>query len=271
MNAVIDSQRRRHGPIDHRHGTALHGRPSVPIRRWQLRLVQQAAPRPLLTADTISHLIKFVQTPTTYHTVNVSRRKPYTYCKEWRHHMNVDRKSSAARRYVVAIWIGLSASLAGCGAAPDSGADPSDQAREAVNAASDSDADPAPLDEHDQKMDSSAFETLGQDVASGGAHVGHATWFFTDSLPGSCDKAMNDSGHFVAIGRAGLGHGAYSSTCGRHIHVCNERNGRCVKVQVTDACPTCSHTTDLDMTPGAFESIAKLGGGPISVRWYFLP
>ena len=78
-----------------------------------------------------------------------------------------------------------------------------------------------------------------------------------------------------------------SSNCGRKIELTNTNNGKSVSVVVADACPTCLHEDDLDLSFAAFTSIATEEEGevpstfplvayccayshPVAVTWRFV-
>ena len=54
-----------------------------------------------------------------------------------------------------------------------------------------------------------------------------------------------------------------SSNCGRKIELTNTNNGKSVSVVVADACPTCLHEDDLDLSFAAFTSIATVEEGEV--------
>lgn len=61
-----------------------------------------------------------------------------------------------------------------------------------------------------------------------------------------------------------------SPDCGRWVTIVNENNGKTVSAMVADVCPTCTGNGEsIDLSVGAFESIADLSEGQVSIKWKF--
>lgn len=99
-----------------------------------------------------------------------------------------------------------------------------------------------------------------------GSHSGKATFYSVkkSGKPSCGGKADNDdmvvalSGH-----RMPKGHG---KPCGEKIKVKGKHGS--VTVKVVDTCPECGKN-DIDLSPKAFEKIAKKKDGEVKVRWSF--
>jgi expansin (peptidoglycan-binding protein) len=55
--------------------------------------------------------------------------------------------------------------------------------------------------------------------------------------------------------------------CGAEIEV--EKGGQTVIAKVTDRCGACA-SGDIDLSPGAFQKIARLDEGRVKVNWEFI-
>jgi rare lipoprotein A (peptidoglycan hydrolase) len=59
--------------------------------------------------------------------------------------------------------------------------------------------------------------------------------------------------------------GAVSTLCGVQAKVTNEKNGKSVVVTIADACPTCINSDSIDLSVGAFTTIATEEDGEVPV------
>ncbi|KAI9475419.1 MAG: RlpA-like double-psi beta-barrel-protein domain-containing protein-containing protein [Benjaminiella poitrasii] len=99
-------------------------------------------------------------------------------------------------------------------------------------------------------------------IEARGSMSGDATYY--DVGLGSCGDTNSNDEMVVALSSDLMGDSAGSSYCGKSITV-KSKSGS-VKVKVVDTCPGCSKE-DVDLSPSAFEKIAKLSEGRVSVTW----
>ncbi|KAI9478678.1 MAG: RlpA-like double-psi beta-barrel-protein domain-containing protein-containing protein [Benjaminiella poitrasii] len=98
------------------------------------------------------------------------------------------------------------------------------------------------------------------------SHSGHATYYSVKkSGKPSCGKKYDNDDLVVALSdkRMPKGHG---KPCGKKIKVKGPKGS--VKVKVVDTCPECSKN-DIDLSPKAFEKIAKKKDGRVKVTWSY--
>jgi len=58
--------------------------------------------------------------------------------------------------------------------------------------------------------------------------------------------------------------------CGKKVQVTNVANGKSVVVTIADACPTCDNSNSIDLSQGAFDTIADAATGLIKIAWKFV-
>eukprot|EP00026_Physarum_polycephalum_P023761 Phypoly_transcript_29267.p1 GENE.Phypoly_transcript_29267~~Phypoly_transcript_29267.p1 ORF type:complete len:128 (+),score=14.33 Phypoly_transcript_29267:53-385(+) len=96
-------------------------------------------------------------------------------------------------------------------------------------------------------------------VSSALGYSGQATYFYPGL--GACGWTNGNNDLIAAVNAA-----QYSGTCGRYATV-HGPNGS-VRVQLVDKCPGCAYG-DLDLSPAAFQKIAPLSAGRVSITWDF--
>jgi hypothetical protein len=103
----------------------------------------------------------------------------------------------------------------------------------------------------------------GSDVHTGG----FATWFTQNGVAGACGTVHSDSDLIAALDYRTYGDlSSQSSYCGQKIRVTWQ--GKSVDVVVADACPTCNNAASVDLSQGAFESLADLSVGQLDdITW----
>lgn len=69
-----------------------------------------------------------------------------------------------------------------------------------------------------------------------------------------CLHPFSDSQRYGNSGNA-------SPLCGKKVHITNQQNGKSVTVTVADDCPTCLNSDSIDLSQGAFDSIADEATG----------
>ena len=121
---------------------------------------------------------------------------------------------------------------------------------------------------------SSAPATTTQD-SQAGADVqkgGFATFFYQGGNAGACGERHGDDELIGAIDheRYGDNFGVVSSECGRRVRITNPQNGKTVDITIKDVCPTCTNRNSIDLSYGAFTSIAAESDGYIPIEWYYL-
>ncbi|CEG81438.1 hypothetical protein RMATCC62417_15645 [Rhizopus microsporus] len=105
----------------------------------------------------------------------------------------------------------------------------------------------------------------GSLVTRGGSYSGDGT-FYTPGL-GSCGWTNSETDYIAALNHVQMGNGANSNknpNCGKHITVKGPSGS--VTVKIVDTCPGCS-SGDVDMSPAAFQKIAKLSQGRVPITW----
>lgn len=86
-------------------------------------------------------------------------------------------------------------------------------------------------------------------------------------MAGACGVSNPDSLPLVAITAEYYGgdSGRASDNCGRYVNIKNTNNGKTVTAVVADLCPTCVNGNSLDLSVGAFTSIASEADGMVPV------
>ncbi|KAJ1955022.1 hypothetical protein EC988_002113 [Linderina pennispora] len=98
---------------------------------------------------------------------------------------------------------------------------------------------------------------------SGQMFSGDATYFTPDT--GACGKPNKSSDLIAALNKPQYGNvDKKSPECGKCALVKGPLGQ--VKVQIVDACPECKHGS-LDLSPTAFEKIAKKKDGRVKITW----
>jgi len=112
---------------------------------------------------------------------------------------------------------------------------------------------------------SSAAPSTGGSTHTGG----FATYFYQNGNPGACGNWNSDSGLGVAIDGNGFwqNYGVQSDHCGKWVNIKNTKNGKTVKAQIWDVCPTCVNDNSLDLSVGAFNAIATPDEGMVPIEW----
>ncbi|KAI7902825.1 RlpA-like double-psi beta-barrel-protein domain-containing protein-containing protein [Cokeromyces recurvatus] len=113
-----------------------------------------------------------------------------------------------------------------------------------------------------------AFFTITQAavIEKRGSYSGHATFYSVKkSGKPSCGGKYNNNDLVVALShkRMPKGHG---KPCGKKIRVKGPKGS--VRVKVVDTCAGCSKN-HIDLSPKAFEKIAKKKTGRVDVTWSF--
>ncbi|KAH8096769.1 RlpA-like double-psi beta-barrel-protein domain-containing protein-containing protein [Cristinia sonorae] len=98
---------------------------------------------------------------------------------------------------------------------------------------------------------------------------GFATFFNQNGQVGACGQINPDSALISAISIDRFGTFP-SPLCGKKIEVTNVNNGKTVTVTIADECVTCPNSNSMDLSIGAFDSIALRQDGQIPIAWRFL-
>lgn len=61
--------------------------------------------------------------------------------------------------------------------------------------------------------------------------------------------------------------GSASANCGRSLTITRASDGATVEATVADLCPTCTTDNSLDLSVGAFTSIASESEGMVEITW----
>jgi len=100
---------------------------------------------------------------------------------------------------------------------------------------------------------------------------GFATFFYQNGVAGACGTVHSDSDLIAAIDQTRYGDsGAVSPLCGQQVKIKNPANQQSVTVTIADDCPTCDNADSIDLSVGAFEQIADLSQGIVSIDWEFV-
>ncbi|KAJ7757782.1 RlpA-like double-psi beta-barrel-protein domain-containing protein-containing protein [Mycena maculata] len=90
-----------------------------------------------------------------------------------------------------------------------------------------------------------------------------ATFYTPNGGIGACGAPLQNSDFIMALNEAQYNGGAH---CWQHLDV--EYNRKTINVTVGDLCPGCG-TDGLDLSEGAFASLADLSIGVLTVNWSF--
>ncbi|KIK68502.1 hypothetical protein GYMLUDRAFT_35932 [Collybiopsis luxurians FD-317 M1] len=100
---------------------------------------------------------------------------------------------------------------------------------------------------------------------------GFATYFWQNGVAGACGTVHSDSDMISAIDVARYGDtGTESELCGKYVKITNTNNQKTVTVMIADACPTCNNDNSIDLSYGAFTSIATEAEGMVPITWEFV-
>ncbi|CDZ97161.1 RlpA-like double-psi beta-barrel domain [Phaffia rhodozyma] len=107
--------------------------------------------------------------------------------------------------------------------------------------------------------------------AAASTYSGHATYFYQEGNAGACGNYNSDDSHVVALPYALYGNdgGSPSDYCGKTITITRKSNGAQTTATVADLCPTCTTTYSIDLSVGAFTSIASEEEGQVDVTYSF--
>ncbi|MCO5565451.1 hypothetical protein L7F22_019124 [Adiantum nelumboides] len=93
------------------------------------------------------------------------------------------------------------------------------------------------------------------------ATSGQATWYRQGGNAGSCGKTHSDDDKVVAVAEELAG-----KHCGEKITV--KHGDKTMTATVADTCPECDYG-HLDLSRGAFESLASFDQGEVPITWWF--
>ncbi|GAA5851058.1 hypothetical protein JCM3766R1_004164 [Sporobolomyces carnicolor] len=102
--------------------------------------------------------------------------------------------------------------------------------------------------------------------SSSGTYTGEATFYYQNGVAGACGSVSSDSDKVVALQTSMYGSGGY---CGETITITNTANGKSTTATVADECPSCSGSSSIDLSTGAFDAIGHEDTGVLSVSWSF--
>ncbi|AOA61105.1 hypothetical protein PP7435_CHR1-0285 [Komagataella phaffii CBS 7435] len=115
----------------------------------------------------------------------------------------------------------------------------------------------------------SSSEQTPVESSSGSETTGRGTFYNVSA--DACGTSHTNADDVVAIAQSlyeslGVSNEYVSTACGRYINA--SYGGKSVRVQVVDACASCSEN-DLDFSPSAFQKLADPELGVIQVTWSF--
>lgn len=115
--------------------------------------------------------------------------------------------------------------------------------------------------------------TSASSGGNSGTYSGYATYYEQGGNAGACGQVHSDSEHIIAINSNGFwqnyNSGGPSEYCGRSVSITNTKNGKSVTATVADVCPTCEGSYSIDLSVGAFTSIATEEEGMVPITWGF--
>ncbi|KAF8610026.1 hypothetical protein BDV93DRAFT_423707, partial [Ceratobasidium sp. AG-I] len=91
-------------------------------------------------------------------------------------------------------------------------------------------------------------------------HTGRGTWFHPGL--GNCGSWDDDNAPIVAVSTAMYKGG---DNCNQWMKL--TANGKSVYAKMRDSCPSCGYN-DVDLSPKAFEALAPLDDGVVTVSWH---
>lgn len=93
------------------------------------------------------------------------------------------------------------------------------------------------------------------------ARNGKATWYRQGGSAGSCGKNHSDNDKVIAVPSSMAG-----QHCGQKVTI--QHGGKQETATVADECPSCAEN-QIDLSRGAFESLASFEQGEIPIEWWF--
>ncbi|THU82740.1 barwin-like endoglucanase [Dendrothele bispora CBS 962.96] len=100
---------------------------------------------------------------------------------------------------------------------------------------------------------------------------GFGTYYYQNGVAGACGTVHSDNDLIVAMDVAQYGYtGQKSNLCGKKVQIFNNKNNKSVTCTIADACPTCNNGNSIDMSVAAFQQVADLSEGLISISWKLL-
>ncbi|CAF1524287.1 unnamed protein product [Didymodactylos carnosus] len=104
-------------------------------------------------------------------------------------------------------------------------------------------------------------------------YTGQATYYNIEGGYTACVTLQNDNQFLVAMNAPQFdpytsnGNPNRNSLCGKTVRINGPKGS--VTAVVIDRCPSCQYG-DLDLTPAAFQAIADLSQGRVSISWSWL-
>jgi len=95
---------------------------------------------------------------------------------------------------------------------------------------------------------------------------GFATFFLQGGAAGACGQVNPDSALIAAMDAAIFS----QSLCGRQVSVTNAATQQSVTVTIADKCPGCKNAQSIDLSQGAFDTIASEAQGVVPITWILL-
>jgi len=95
-------------------------------------------------------------------------------------------------------------------------------------------------------------------------HQGRATWFNVGL--GNCGDWNSDNDPILAISILRYGNGG---NCNQWVKITNHGNGNVAYAKTRDSCQSCGED-DIDLSPDAFQQLAALSVGQLTVSWNFM-
>ncbi|GAA6010928.1 hypothetical protein JCM11491_004605 [Sporobolomyces phaffii] len=136
--------------------------------------------------------------------------------------------------------------------------------------ASSSSSSPKAVAQTTRSSSSSAAQSTSTGTSSsstsGSSYSGDATFYYQNGVAGACGGVASDSDKVVALQTSMYGSGGY---CGKTITITNTATGASTTATVADECPSCSSSTSIDLSTGAFDAIGSEDTGVLQVTWSF--
>ncbi|PWN45956.1 barwin-like endoglucanase, partial [Ceraceosorus guamensis] len=93
------------------------------------------------------------------------------------------------------------------------------------------------------------------------------TYYLQKGVAGACGKVNSEEALIIALPSAMYAGGKH---CGRKVKITRKGGkGQTVTATVADECPTCTTSTSLDLSKGAFAKIATKEEGQVDIEWNF--
>ncbi|GAA5831273.1 hypothetical protein JCM5353_008637 [Sporobolomyces roseus] len=112
----------------------------------------------------------------------------------------------------------------------------------------------------------SSSSTSTGSSSSGSTYTGQATFYYQNSVAGACGSVSSDSDKVVALQTSMYNSGSH---CGETITITNTDTGASTTAVVADECPSCSGSSSIDLSTGAFDAIGSEDTGVLNVSWAF--